>query len=266
MIRGKQGVLEYFDQLNEATDHKAIHFALFRKGKVETGNSIYRTPDFPDWNFSKAREALSRVLDLQQFGEFTLIVNTETKVSSRGRYEVDLSISSSDMQAIAGINPAMPALSPEETDKKIQAAVIAGIEQYKATEHLKATEAKLKELEKENKELKEQAESGWNKFLGTISPFIPNILEEQGLIKTSVAGIPNSAAKPVNMNANSTKQPQGDITEEQAEEMNKRVTEAVGKIAEARPNDWLILLEKMAELIQAKPSLGDKIDMIKNFL
>lgn len=263
MIKGKNSVLSYFDQINEANDRNVIHFAIFKKGKVETGNTIYRTPMVPDWSFEKAREALSRVLDLQQFGEFTLISNSDQKVSNRGRFEQDFSISTSDLPAVSGFPGGPVFTSPEDIDKKIQDGVIAGIEKYKGEEERKRIEARLKELEKENKELKTSSESGWNKFLNVLSPYLPNILEEQGLIKTRVAGVPNSEAQPkTNMEKNST----SELTEEQSEEINRRVTEAVGKIAEARPDDWLVLLEKVADLIQLKPSLGDKIDMLKNFL
>lgn len=253
MIKGINAVLSYFDQINEVNDREYKYFSIYKKGTIEKGNPCIATPDKEGWNFQQARDLLSNWLSWQQYGEFTIVLNDSPKATQRGNQRQDFSIETSggamfNQAAVSG---------PVVTAEDIQAKITEALNKYKSEQELADIKKKLAELEKEKKELEKQAGDPWNKFIGSISPYIPHILKEQGIIATDVAGIPNSAATPTKETdkEHPANEPDADV--------QNRLEQVVGKFHQARPDDWLEVLEFFADKILAKPGL---VETAKSFL
>jgi len=254
MIKGKQAVLDYFDLLNSANDNNYIFFSIYRKGTVEKSNACITTPgDKTGWSYEQAKDFLSKWLDMQQYGEFTILLNDREQASARGGKRQDFSI-----EYAGNSNPVIngPSLSAEDIDTQVMKKVNEILDKKDRERELEELKKKVVELEKSNKELDKAANDPWTKVISGIEPYVPHILQDMGIIKTRVAGIPQSEATPVN------KSEVGNADTDPV--LQARLEKVVSKFFTARPDDWIIVLENLADAIEAKPSLGDKVHLIKH--
>lgn len=252
MIKGVNAVLNYFDQVNAVNNREYKYFSIYKKGTIEKGNPCITTPNRDDWTFEQARDLLSNWLSWQQYGEFIIVMNDSEKATARGNQRQEFGIENGGSQ----FNQATIS-GPQFSAEDIQAKINDALNKYKNEQELEAIKKKLTELEKEKKELEKQAGDPWNKFIGSISPYIPAILKEQGIIKeTVVAGVPASEAIPVT--EKDAEHPANDT-----DNVQQRLEIVVGKFHQARPDDWLEVLEFFADKILAKPSL---VETAKSFL
>lgn len=249
MIKGQNAVLDYFDLVNGANDGTYKFFSIFKRGTVEKGNAIISTPSDNDWTLERAKDLLSRWLGMQQYGEFTIIVNDNEKASARGSKRQDFIIDPGmTMNAPAVSGP--PAITPEMINDEVSRKVTEILDKREKERQLVELQNKVGVLEKENRELTKQASDPWNKVISGIEPYVPDILKDMGILRHTVAGIPQTEAKPLS-------------AEDQAadDQINARSEAAFEKIIKARPSDWLELLELLANALEKNPSLGDKVKM-----
>lgn len=253
MIKGVNAVLNYFDQVNTVNNREYKYFSIYKKGTIEKGNPCITTPNRDDWTYDQARDLLSNWLSWQQYGEFIIVMNDSEKATARGNQRQEFGIENGGGSQFNQATISGPQFSAEDIQTKINDA----LNKYKNEQELETIKKKLAELEKEKKELEKQAGDPWNKFIGSISPYIPAILKEQGIIKeTVVAGVPASEAKPVT--EQDAEHPANDT-----DNVQQRLETVVGKFHQARPDDWLEVLEFFADKILAKPSL---VETAKSFL
>ena len=257
MIKGRNNVLEYFKQVNEVNDREYVYFSIYRRGEVKEGNPCIATPKADNWTYDAALQHLTRWLDLLQYGTFIIVMSGNEKRTGRGNLRQEFTID--DSAAVAGIGSIQqPGLSGDEVQAKITSAVTEAIDKYKRDQEYENIKKELVEMKKENKELERKANDPWNKFIAGISPYVPDLLKEQGLIpKNAVAGVPTSEAKPVqetdkNHPANNT----SDV-----DDVQHRLEAVVTKFHSARPDDWLELLELIADAVVKNPSLADKVKL-----
>ena len=242
-------MLEFFSTLNKENDNTYIYWTVYKKGTVEKGYPVYTTPTKEGWNFFQSYELLQKWLGWQQFGEFTLIVNDSSKISNRGAIKQDFTI-----DAIAGpVQVAGPVYDPAEIEGKIQKGIADALERIDKERELKEFREKAAKLETENKKLEKLANSPMNTLIGEIKPYIPDLLQEAGIIKQKVAGIPASTAQPVS----GPDHPENEVDTE----IQNRLEIVVKKFHAARPNDWLELLELIADAVEKNPGLADKVKM-----
>jgi hypothetical protein len=259
MIKGKQQVLEFFDQVNEANEGEYIHFSIFPKAgnSVEKGNPCITTPKKESWTLSNARDLLTRWLAMQQYGNFIFVLSAnETRKTARGSLRQDFSIeeNSVGLHAVSG-----PSMSNEDIQKQIADGIAAALDKKERERELAELKKQVIELTREKKAFEKQAGDPWNKFIGAIQPYIPDLLVEQGLIpKKAVAGVPNSQATPVHESHSDHPANDAEVAEPDAE-VQQRLELVVKKFYAARPDDWLELLEMTAEAVVNNPSLADKI-------
>jgi hypothetical protein len=259
MIKGKQAVTEYFEQIN-AGGKGNIYFSIYKNGKESTGTPCIKTPDTEGWNYDQAFQFLQRWLGFQQYGDFTLYCNDKPRTLDKGSFRQDFSLS---MQDSAQPQVSGPAMSQAEINDQITARVGEILDKKEKEKELADLKVKVVELEKENKVLTKRAEDPWTSFIAEIKPYIPAILQDQGIIKTQVAG-PNTAARQV-----SDDTPATDIVKEfndQNDEnaaLQKRFEIVVGKFVKARPDDYMEVMEYFAKKVEGNPGL---VEMAKKFL
>lgn len=252
MIKGSANVLEFFSTLNKENDQTYIYWTVYKKGTVEKGYPTYAAPtDREGWNFQQAYEMLQKWLGWQQFGEFTLIVNDSNKVSSRGAIKQDFTIDTIGQP----VQVSGPAFNPEEIEARIQKGISEALERKEQERELKELREKAQKLEAENKKLQKAADSPMNVLIGEIKPYLPDLLQEAGIIKSKVAGVPASTMQPVRET-----NPQHPANDQEIDiDVQTRLETVVGKFHTARPDDWLELLELMADALVKNPSLADTV-------
>lgn len=258
MIKGKQAVLDYFDTVNNTNDNQYVHFRIYKKGgDLEKGNACISTPAGRDhWTVQHARDLLNKWLEMQEYGQFTIMLNDTEKASARGNIRQDFNIDQgSHVAAVSGPPPP----SAADIDNMVMTKVTEILDKKAKEKELADAKAKVIQLEKDLKEKTRQADDPWNKFIGSITPYVPDLLVEAGFLKHKVAGVPQSEARPVNTAT------ADDIEHEEVSgtdfENQKRLEIALKKIAAVRPADWLELLEMIANAVEKNPSLADKVKM-----
>lgn len=243
MIVGKQNIISWFESLH------VPYWALFAKGKVETGNPIGRSDDRDSATETDAVESLRKLLDLQNRGQFTLIAAPKPNVAVRGGFRTDFEITSPEgaitPQTAISIS-GMPQ-SIGELDALTQQRANQMIENVKLEMKVQKLQDENEELKKENRELEKEAGKGSNKFWEAINGIgVNNIIAAfMKPAAPAVTGVPHVAEPPEN-----------------DQQYASRLSNVIAIFQDADP-DWLETLERMAAKIKADPSV---IKMFKKFL
>lgn len=262
MIYGRQNLLTWFDSLPDGY----VYFSLFKKGKVESGNSFSTNKDETEPTKQQAREKIDHILKLAGSGEFEIMVNKIQLITTKGRMETAFSISQNELQSapsVQGIG-AVPDgyVSRAESERIAEDKFKRLMEQRE----LKEAKEKLAALEKENKELDRKIKSPWNEAIAGIAPYFPGILQSIGLVPLKqVAGIPANA--PLHNNEiKQTEDMNEDIEEQNPQDIQRRqqiITAFVEQLATQFPDQWESILEKLTGTLQTDPG---KIKMALQFL
>lgn len=252
MIKGKEPIKAYFETQGKP------YFAIYYKGKVESGNSIYTNDSKGKENeiqidFEIALRKFDELLGWLSAGDYTLIVNDKPGVTQRGCNKVDFNISVSEsMPGHPGsVSPGVPAItgvSLQEVEQKATQIAESKFRQMMQEKELQDLKERNKELEKENKELEKAKSEPINKFLGAISPHAPDIIS--GLMGRPMASAPISGIKP-------------DETGNTDLEGQKLFEDFAESLVNARPNDWKVIIQKLTSLINNDPA---KFQTALNFL
>lgn len=257
MIVGKNNLLEWF-RMKEVP-----YWFVYHQSKTDSGNWAEKcntegtTPE-------QAIQKLSQFLNLQSRGKYTIVACEELTAAgwpaAKGKfihdYEIPLSENTTaTTSAVAGI--------PEGYVSKSK---IGAIVQKRFDEHLRALEHKelqkrTAELEKENKQLQQQAESGWNTFIGAIQPYLGVLMQK--IIPggpAQLAGIPPGYTNEENPTTTTMNEINVvDLTDEQHARLEKVVT----KLQMALPGDkWLEGLEKLTAKVEKNPGLINMINLL----
>ena len=248
MIHGRMNVLAWFDaQTNKP------YFSIFRNKGGDNSNPVFTNRDHENETTASARARLDSFLNLLATGEFFIVANENEKTTAKGRAETAFSLSQSEQShttpSISGIGVGY--LTPEQADQRAQ-------DQFTRlmTEHeLKSVKERVKELEKENKELNNKISGPWNKVVDTVAPHIGTILGSLGLTGATatplpVSGHPESHTLDNNENV-------GEVTAEQNERINKALLPFCEALAKRYPNEWISIIERLTVAINEKPAMID---------
>lgn len=263
MIYGRNKILQWYENIPDCP-----YISIYRKGKVETGNFVFSNKDTPNQTKDDGRLYLEKCLAIIGSGDFEIIAHTKDANTQKGRYEESFSISASEATAN---NPQQqqPAVAgiPEGYVSKAEATQIAE-DKFRQMMNEKENEElrkKFAELQKENKELTANAKKPWNDMIGTLAPYLPEVLKGFGLIPAiapAVHGVdPNGALTDNNIK---------DIPHTEVEETTD-VNEVNGKIIESfvkalaaqYPEQWPVILQKLTNTVINEPA---KIDMALKFI
>jgi hypothetical protein len=172
MIVGKQQITEYFQ------DSQKPYFAIFNKGKIDSGNAIRRNDkEEKEYDFTAGLEAFEKILSLLGYGEYILLLNAEKDASKKGRLEMAFKIpmnegkeTDSQNNNIAGI--VSTGITKEDAEK------IADERFYKLKmeDENKDLKTKLAVSEKEVKDLQGQVSKPMSDLIGAVVPHIPQLL------------------------------------------------------------------------------------------
>lgn len=232
-LYGKQAVINWFERSGHA------YFWIYQYGKESTGNYAYHSDLVPGASKEIALEDLKRTLDFIT-GKYEIVATKDENRTPKGGWKETMEISQQErgpqqpnMYAVSGI-------SPDEVETRITAA----LNNYKQETELQTLRDKVKDLEKENRELQKETTDPWNKIAGVLTPFLPGILGQK-----AVAGLPPGTDTPP-----SNEHVQEDTLQlSQADE--QRLGNVIAILHSIAPDQWLNKLEKLAAMVQANPAM-----------
>lgn len=246
MIKGKANITTYFEQ-----QHKP-YFALFYKGKVESGHShiVRNDKDDADSDYDSAKRLFDEYLNLLSHGDYTLVVDDKKNVTTRGAARIDFNIPMNEATATPAVSGA-PALSMADVEARASQIAEQKFEQLMLKKENADLKEKNKELEKGLKEAEKSVNEPLNKFIGALAPHS----------ETIVAGIFGKQSAPAGELAISNVTP--DHVAEADPEAQAICEEFIKTLAAAKPNEWKDILKKLTGLIKDNPG---KFNMALNLL
>src|SRR5690242_6518805 len=166
MIVGRQNIISWYQTL------QVPYWSLYYKGKVDSGNPVYRSSTESNATVTDSVTQLRDALDLLARGAYTLIAHDKEKTSSRGGFRVDFELPSpADPAGVplpAATISGMPQ-SLDELDKFAESRAERVVKQVKMEMQLEKLQEQNEELRKENKELQKAADSGNSRFWEAIN-------------------------------------------------------------------------------------------------
>jgi hypothetical protein len=250
MIAGKNKIIQWFEHTGMA------YWKVYDHGKTDTGVYKFRSNEAEGITHSAAVAELEKSLGLISYGKYTIVAQAVAgKMPSRGFMKEDFEISISDGQA-GGTQPVLSGMHEGYVSKTdVQQQITDALDQYKNNQERET-------LRKENTDLKKQVaehekNDPWARLAGIAADIIPMYKDK---IIAQVAGIPQELPH----------QPaptlgQGDAVEtiDLSPEDQERLSIACGAFAEAAPDEWLEILEKMAAKVRSTPGI---LNTLKSFL
>lgn len=241
MINGKPAITAYFETIG------APYFAIFQKGKVESGNSIYRNDKDGDkeYDYASGKEAFEKMLELLQYGEYTIVISDKKNVSTRGSNREDFKIGlneSAPGQAPAS-NSGISGITMEEVERKAESIATKRFQELMDKKELADTKEKLKEAEKELKEAQKSVSDPWNKLITAAAPHADHI----------IAGLTGRPIPPVVVPALTVSGVKPDHESEADPEAQSAAENFIQALATAKPGEWKQILVKLTHLIQDHP-------------
>lgn len=243
MIVGKANIICWFEELN------VPYWALFYKGKTESGNPVKRSNQADNVVPADAIAELTKTLGYLDRGQYTIMAGEKANLAIRGNYRVDFEIPYQDTHS-AGNFPALPAIAGipqtvEEMESFADKRAQKMLEKFKLEQKIEALEMENRELKQDNKELEEKASSASNKIMNAISGIGLDKILGAFMNKPIpvISGIPHA---------------QGPEENDQAAE---RIAKAL-EVFEKYDPDFVNTLEKMAAKIESNPSVIGTLKMM----
>lgn len=249
MVVGKNNITAMFEEW------QLPYFAIFYKGKIETGNAIVRNDkDEKDYDFITGKHRFEKTLDLLSYGEYTIVVSKEKDVTKRGGTRVDFKIPVNEasqnpgvaVQQMAGIG----AISMEDVERRANEIAENKFTQLMDRRELADTKEKLKETERELREAEKKVGDPFNKFIGALAPHSESIV-------AGLMGRPAQIATTVVSGINA------DAVAENDTDAQKIMEDFIDALAASKPNTWKQILQQFTILIKDNPS---KFDTALTFL
>lgn len=244
MIIGKKNITDYFDQI------RYPYYAIFQRGKVESGNSIFRNDKGEkEHDVSSGREHFERSLSVLDAGEYTIIISEKPNVTTRGSNRVDFRISVNEAVPVSANVPvaSIGSVSIEDVDRRATEIAEKKFAELMLKKKADDLETELAETKKELREAEKRVTDPWNKFIGALAPHSEHIIS--GLFPAVRQPLPVSGIRP---------------DETGTDQDSQTVIENfITALSEAKPDDWKQILNKLTDLIQNNPS---KLDLALNLL
>lgn len=253
MIRGKDNILKWFELQNKP------YYSIFRKGQEASGNFVFSNRDKEDQDISSANDSLNFSLSLISNGEYFIYCSDKKDASSKGRSETHFAISINETAAPAAAQISGTgggAFDYETMMSKAREMATEQFEKLQLKSELANAKEKLKEVEKDNKDLQQKINAPWTKVIDQIHPYVGSIAEQLGFKKSGQAFQVSALPADESLVDN-------EITPDQAENMNKVVHDFCEALQEYSPDQWLVIMARLTAAIKADPK---KIEMALTFL
>lgn len=254
MIAGKANITEYFRSLQKK------HFALYKRGTVESGNVIYKSNEDEGVDPQRAFEEFERILSMLSSGEYTLICNNDPKVTARGSNRVDFritlddSLSNKASDAVGGVAGIGNTFTYEDVVTKAKTIAKDEFQALMDKKELEDSRAKTKELEARVAEAEKKVDDPFNKFISAVAPHAESIIG-------SLMGTKGTA--PLLTPAVSGVRPDVQLDDNVDQHAQQVFENFAMALQTAKPNEWLEILVKLTTLIKENPS---KFETALNFL
>lgn len=261
MIQGKQNVIDWFKMQGKP------YFSIFRKGEAQSTNVIFTNKDRED-DAESAAAYLTQCLALLKTGDFFIYCHKENTPTSKGRSETFFTIPINETTAPAA-TPAVSGhnYSMEEIEAKAATIAETKFQQLMDKRELADTKKKLEEQTKEIKALKDKADAPMTAFLGSLAPYMPNIIAGIFPQQPGIGNIPQPDSK-----INEATQPAAELTDDDQEKAGSIIQAFCTALATRYPAqenpapgymDWLQIIEKLTGVIKNSPN---KIDVALTML
>lgn len=250
MILGKNAIQDYFEQINQP------YFAIFYKGQVEKGNSIFRNDKEGDGEilFADAVQDFIRKLQLLGAGTYSLVISDKRNVTTRGGFRTDFVITATEANTAATQHTPVAVsgmgLSMEEVERKAAEIAESKFQQLMEKKELAETKEKLAIAEKEKSELEKKVNDPINKFLNAAAPHSNAI----------ISGLFGNKAQQANVVLSGTEPSEVSGPCPDAQQVCEDFVEA---LSAARPHDWQTILQKLTKVITTEP---EKFETALKFL
>lgn len=249
MITGKKNIEAWFGST------KKPYWFLYEYNKIDSGKRKGSSSDIEGATHADAAAELAQALNRIGYGKYSLVATDKPgNLPTRGFLHEDFEISAFESNG----TPNMPTVSgiPDGymSKESVQELIQKEIQRHKA-------ETELEALRKENTQLKKdlrvaEQQDGLSRLAGIAADLYPHFKDR--LVPAAVAGIPPEL-HPKNNPMPTDQIEVMEVTPEQQE----RLSIAVGAFAEAAPDEWLEILEKMAAKVRTNPAI---INTLKAFL
>ncbi len=248
MVRGTRDIITWFENT------KMPYWRIYPYKNIGGGNICLQSEQEEGQSPGDALEKLRQDIRVLCRDHYTIAAFPEpNKLPTKGYHWVHFEIVEKEGQQAQISGPV--GISQDDVQRQISQALTA----YKAEVELDQLRTKVKELEKDNKELKSSADSPINKVLGALAPHAPQIFGNMFGGQPGVAGFPPPDAGPVDNHITEAEVVEGtDLTPEQS----AIISEFINELSTADA-DWLKTLERLTKAIKEKPSL---IAMVKTFI
>lgn len=262
MINGRAKILAWFEQ-----EENCHYWTLYKKRDHANGNYFDTNMNSGESSHSESKSRLEKALTYIDNGDFIIVCNTEPKLTSKGRRQTDFTVNSFENSPapVASINgPGIGYVSQEQAEKIADERFTRLMEKKEYED----TKKKLVELEKETKELRVQAESGFNKLINGLAPHLGGIIKEwfpnAGNSTTAAFASAVHGTGDKDITDNNIQEAEVINTEDQAaERVNQLVTKFCEALMNKYPDTWLSIIEKLTNTVINEPG---KIDMALKFL
>lgn len=246
MIQGKKNLLEWMKF------HGYPYWKLCTdSSKVKVLAENDETADI-ETSISK----LDNVLNLIAEGRY-FISCKKTESMTKGLHETFFAHTASNISPSSNISGAGSPLTAEGIGDLVKRQVKEGIEKYKAEREVDDLKKQVEEYKKLLKEKEEGSlEKGLSKFIGTLQPYTPAILEHFG-IKQAAQKTATTIA------VSGTEEQTTQATEEQINELQTRLENGLKTWSDADPEFYIEMIEKIAAGAKENP---DQYKMYRGML
>lgn len=246
MLYGKKDVIKWFDT------SKKKYWTIYRFGESANGaNVTLASEDGESVTHEQNRQMLNDALTLLN-GRYDIVAHDSPKRVPKGDWKesFELNQHQEHNNNIGSIPATIQGFSQEDVDQKIKNA----LKEYKREQEFEQTLTRLKELEKENKEL--QKNDPWNKIGEIALPLLTTWVGNK-FPQAQVAGIPpESTTTPTNEHLEGEEIETITLSDDE----QNRLSNVISILHTIAPDVWLRKLEKLAAMVQSNPSMLNMIN------
>lgn len=235
MTTGTKKALAWFEGNYENSSYR--YWAIYYKGKVESGNFICRSKTDDNLPFDESYSDLQKKMELLDRGSYTIIANDKPKVSERGgaRYDFDISIADEALKhAVNPINQQPGIMGFDQVNEIATNKAKELLENFKLQQENEQLKKENAELKKIDRELEQASSRRWEMAIGMLKPFAESIMA--GKLNTGqIAGM----------------QPASEVPEASQQEELENICTTLEKHF---PNgEWIALLKKLCVKLDNDP-------------
>ena len=256
MITGRQNVIQYAQSLPDKDGQNYAYWKIYQLGRSGGGNPSYMAPQHEGLTKMESIQSLQNVLSIIGWGKYSISFSTDSGKTPKGSFTEEFEIPVAEpMNMQPGIyGPPQPAVQGMSKDEAKEMATDM-FNQLMLKQKADDLDKKVKELEKENKELQASVDGPLNQFMGYLAPHIGSILKPQQAAAAPMASIGtlDVAHEPV----------PAATQDEMEEQLGARIVAVLDRVKEHFETDPVEFLEKLVAKLEENPSM---VGLVKGFI